>query len=241
MSESQVQSPISPAGNKGDSEFVEYSRARQSMSRRIAESKATIPHIYLQVEADVTALIERRDAVKSSGEETPTVNDLVIKAAAVALRDHPRVNSTYRDGGIELHSRINVGVAVDTDDGSLTPVVADADRKDLGEIAGEVRNFSARARSGEITPPEQAGATFAVSNLGMLGITSSEPVVNPGQAAKLAVGAVTDRPVVRDGRVEPGKVMILDLSCDHRVLHGGEAARFLGQVKSNLEDPELLG
>jgi pyruvate dehydrogenase E2 component (dihydrolipoamide acetyltransferase) len=239
MSEPQVKAPIA-AGNKGDSEFVEYSRARQSMSRRIAESKATIPHIYLQVEADVTALVNHRDESRPTGDGTPTINDLVIKAAALALRNHPRVNSTYRDGGIELHSRINVGVAVDTEDGSLTPVVADADRKSLVEIAEETRNLSARARSGQITPPEQAGATFAVSNLGMLGILSSEPVVNPGQAAKLAVGAITDRAIVRDGSIEPGKVMTLDLSCDHRVLHGGEAARFLAEVKANLEDPETL-
>jgi len=237
MSE-QVQSPPG-AGNKGESEFVEYSRARQSMSRRIAESKATIPHIYMQVEADVTALLRHRAELRADG-EVPTVNDLVIKAAALALRNHPRVNSTYRDGGLTLHSRINVGVAVDTDDGSLTPVIADADRKDLDEIATEVRRLSERARSSEITPPEQAGATFSISNVGMLGITSSEPVVNPGQAAKLAVGAVTARPVVRDGEIVPGEIMILDLSCDHRVLHGGEAARFLAEIKTNLEDPGLL-
>jgi pyruvate dehydrogenase E2 component (dihydrolipoamide acetyltransferase) len=237
MSEEVKVPPV--AGNKGASEFVEYTRARQSMSRRIAESKATIPHIYLQAEADLTALLDRRRELLRSG-EAPTVNDLVIKAAALALRNHARVNSTYRDGGIELHSRINIGVAVDTEDGSLTPVVTDADDKPLDEITSEVRNLSARARSGEITPPEQAGATFAVSNLGMLGITSSEPVVNPGQAAKLAVGAVTSRPVVRDGDVRVGEVMNLDLSCDHRVLHGGEAARFLNEVKANLEDPELL-
>lgn len=234
----EVQTP--PAGNKGESEFVEYSRARQSMSRRIAESKATIPHIYLQVEADVTALVRRRAALRASG-DAPTVNDLVIKATALALRNHPRANSTYRDGGIELHSRINIGVAVDTEDGSLTPVVTDADQKDLGTIAGEVRALSSRARSGEITPPEQAGATFAISNLGTLGVVSSEPVVNPGQAAKLAVGAIVSRPVVRGGEVVPGEVMTLDLSCDHRVLHGGEAARFLNEVKANLEDPGLLG
>ncbi len=235
MSE-EVQTP--PA--KGESEFIEFSRARQSMSRRIAESKATIPHIYLQVEVDVTSLLERREELRADG-SGPTVNDLVIKAAALALRNHPRANSSYRDGGIELHSRINVGVAVDTGDGSLTPVVTDADLKGLEEIADEVRNLSARARSGEITPPEQAGATFTTSNLGMLGITSSEPVVNPGQAAKLAVGAVTSRPVVRAGGIVPGAVMILDLSCDHRVLHGGEAARFLNEVKANLEDPRQLG
>lgn len=239
MSE-EVHTPQSPVGNKGEGEFIEYSRARQSMSRRIAESKATIPHIYLQVEADVSALIRRREEFRKDG-VAPTVNDLVIKAAALALRDHSRVNSTYRDGGIQIHSRINIGVAVDTPDGSLTPVITDADSKGLNEIAAEVRTLSARARSGEITPPEQAGATFAISNLGMLGISSSEPVVNPGQAAKLAVGAVTAKPVVQGGEVVPGEIMRLDLSCDHRVLHGGEAARYLTAVKANLEDPGLLG
>ena len=236
----ELQSPVASASSKGEVEFVEYSRARQSMTRRIAESKATIPHIYLQVEADVTALVRRRAALRAAG-DAPTVNDLVIKAAALALRNHPRVNGSYRDGGLQLHSRINIGVAVDTEDGSLTPVIADADLKELGAIAAEVRELSFRARSGEITPPEQAGATFSISNVGMLGITASEPVVNPGQAAKLAVGAVTSRPVVRGGEVVPGEVMCLDLSCDHRVLHGGEAARFLTEVKTNLEDPGLLG
>ncbi|MCB0867846.1 MAG: 2-oxo acid dehydrogenase subunit E2 [Solirubrobacterales bacterium] len=235
-----VKSVSTPPSNKGESEFIEYSRARQSVSRRIAESKATIPHIYLQVEVDVTSLIRRRAALRAEG-YAPTVNDLVIKATALALREHPRANSSYRDGGIELHSRINIGVAVDTGDGSLTPVVADADLKELGAIAAEVRELSRRARSGEITPPEQAGATFAISNLGMLGIASSEPVVNPGQAAKLAVGTVNSRPVVRGGEIVPGDLMVLDLSCDHRVLHGGEAARFLNEVKANLESPGLLG
>lgn len=232
--------PGSPVGNRGESQFLEFSRSRQSMSRRIAESKATIPHIYLQVEADATALVRRRAALREAG-GAPTVNDLVIKATALALREHPRVNSTYRDGGILIHPSINIGVAVDTEDGSVTPVVPEADEKDLGAIAEEVRRLSARARTGEITPPELAGATFSISNLGMLGVTSSEPVVNPGQAAKLAVGAVRERPVVRGGEVVAGEVMTLDLSCDHRVLHGGEAARFLGSVRSNLENPGLLG
>lgn len=238
MSES-VPTPLAKAGNKGASEFQEFSRPRQSMSRRIAESKATIPHIYLQVEIDAEPLLARRESLVQSGAQV-SLNDLVIKAVALALRAHPRVNSSYRDGGIELHSRVNVGVAVDTDDGSLTPVVVDADRKDVGEIADEARVLFDRARSGQITPPEQAGATFAISNLGTLGILSSEPVVNPGQSAKLAVGAVTSRPVVRDGEVVPGQTMVLDLCCDHRVLHGGEAARFLNEVRENLENPTDL-
>ncbi|MCB0871264.1 MAG: 2-oxo acid dehydrogenase subunit E2 [Solirubrobacterales bacterium] len=236
----EVQVQTGQAGNKGEGEFLEYSRARQSMSRRIAESKATIPHIYIQVEADVTALVRRRAALRDGG-DAPTVNDLVIKAAALALRNHPRVNGTYRDGGLQLHSRINIGVAVDTEDGSITPVITDADLKELDEIASEVRRLSSRARSGEITPPEQAGATFSISNLGMLGVNSSQPIVNPGQAAKLAVGVINSQPVVRGGEVVPGDVMTLDLSCDHRVLHGGEGARFLTEVKTNLENPGMLG
>ncbi len=212
------------------------------MSRRIAESKATIPHIYLQIKVDASPLLGLRSELREEGavEPAPTVNDLVIKAAALALRNHPRANGTWTDGGIQLHTRINVGVAVDTEDGSVTPVVTDADSRPLSEIAPEIRRLAERARTGEITPPEQAGATFAISNLGMLGITSSEPVVNPGQAAKLAVGAVVEQPVVRDGKVEPGSVMELNLSCDHRVLHGGEAARFLAEIKANLEDPGSL-
>ncbi len=236
----EVQVQTGQAGNKGEGEFLEYSRARQSMSRRIAESKATIPHIYIQVEADVTALVRRRAALRDGG-DAPTVNDLVIKAAALALRNHPRVNGTYRDGGLQLHSRINIGVAVDTEDGSITPVITDADLKELDEIASEVRRLSSRARSGEVTPPEQAGATFSISNLGMLGVNSSQPIVNPGQAAKLAVGVINSQPVVRGGEVVPGDVMTLDLSCDHRVLHGGEGARFLTEVKTNLENPGMLG
>lgn len=236
----EVQVQTGQAGNKGEGEFLEYSRARQSMSRRIAESKATIPHIYIQVEADVTALVRRRAALRDGG-DAPTVNDLVIKAAALALRNHPRVNGTYRDGGLQLHSRINIGVAVDTEDGSITPVITDADLKELDEIASEVRRLSSRARSGEITPPEQAGATFSISNLGMLGVNSSQPIVNPGQAAKLAVGVINSQPVVRGGEVVPGDIMTLDLSCDHRVLHGGEGARFLTEVKTNLENPGMLG
>lgn len=239
MNES-VQTQTRATGGKGESEFVEFSRARQSMTRRIAESKATIPHIYLQAEVDASALVGRRASLRERG-ESPTLNDMVIRATALALASHRRVNSTYRDGGIELHSRINVGVAVDTADGSISPVITDADRKDLFEVASEVRELAGRARAGGLTPPELAGATFGISNLGPLGISSSEPIVNPGQAAKLAVGAITQKPVLRGGEVVPGELMTLDLSCDHRILHGGEAARFLNEVKKNLENPGSLG
>lgn len=235
-------SPAPAAGKKGVSELIEYSRARQKISRRIAESKATIPHIYLELEVamDSAEALRRRLGNDSGNGPAPTVTDLLVKATALALRDHPRSNSGYRDGNLELHSRINIGLAVDTDDGSLTPVIIDADRLSLFEIAAESRRMAERARSGELTPPEQSGATFAISNLGMFGITGSLPVVNPGQSAKLAVGRVTERPVVRDGRIVPGLVMQLNLSCDHRALHGGEAARLLGAIGGRLESPEEL-
>ncbi len=231
-------------GKKGEGEPVEYSRPRQTVTRRIAESKATIPHIYLGLDVSMDAAAALRAELRAGTGETPvpTVTDLVIRAVALALATHPRVNSTYRDGGLAPRSRINIGFAVDTDDGSVTPVVPDADRTPLGEISAATRRLAARARSGELTPPEQSGATFAISNLGMLGITGSLPVVNPGQSAKLAVGVISEQPVVREGVVTVGRVMTLNLSCDHRVLHGGEAARFLTAVGDRLERPEeLLG
>lgn len=233
-----------PAGKKGAGERLEYSRARQTVTRRIAESKATIPHIYLGITVSMDAAEAMREELKAGGGEdpVPTVTDLVIRAAAHALTAHPRVNSTYRDGGLNPHSRVNIGFAVDTGDGSLTPVIPDADRTPLNAIAAATRSLAARARSGELTPPEQAGATFTISNLGMLGIETSLPVVNPGQSAKLAVGAIREQPVVREGLVTVGRVMTLDLCCDHRVLHGGEAARFLTAIGDRLERPEeLLG
>lgn len=229
------------AGKKGEGERIEFSRARQTMTRRIAESKAIIPHIYLQLTVAMDAAEALRDELRSGSDDpVPTVSDLVIRSLALTLAEHPRVNSSYRDGGIELHPRINLGFAVDTDDGSLTPVISDAGDRTLGEIGTETRRLAARARSGELTPPEQAGATFSMSSLGMLGITASFPVVNPGQAAKLAVGAIVTRPVVRDGKVVPGREMELTLCCDHRILHGGEAARFLTAVGDRLERPEEL-
>lgn len=234
--------PIPAISGKGDGEFLEYSTARQKATRRIAESKATIPHIYLQLEVDMEAAESHRArfADPEADGRIPTVTDLVIRATALALTTHPRVNGSYRDGGLQLHPRINIGFAVETADGSVTPVIRDADQQSLQAIATATGALAAKARSGELTPPEQAGGTFAVSSLGMLGVTDSQPVVNPGQAAKLSVGEVTDRPVVRDGKVVPGRVMTLNLSCDHRALHGGEAARFLAAVGELLENPERL-
>lgn len=230
------------AGNRGEAEVIEYSRARQTVTRRIAEAKATIPHIYLQLRVDMDAAETFREelADRPGGGSAPTVTDLVIRAAALALAEHPRANAGYRDGTLRLHSKINIGFAVDTDDGSVTPVIVDADRKSLAEISILRGDLTDRTLSGELTPPERSGATFAVSSLGILGVTGSQPVVDPGHSAKLSVGAITEEPVVRDGRIVPGRRMELNLSCDHRALHGGEAARFLTAVGRRLESPEEL-
>ena len=167
----------------------------------------------------------------------PSFNDFVIKASALALKDFPRANGAYRDGQFELYSRVNVGVAVAGQDALVVPTVFDADKKSLGQIAEEARQVAERVREGKITPPELSAGTFTISNLGMYGIKRFVAVINPPQAAILAVGELTPRPVVRDGEVVVRTVMELTLTCDHRILYGAEAAEFLGRIREYLEQP----
>jgi pyruvate dehydrogenase E2 component (dihydrolipoamide acetyltransferase) len=209
----------------------------------MAESKATVPHFYLEAEVEMTAALAARAELKASAgpEETvPSLNDMVIRASALALRQHPKANASYREGSFELHSRINVGVAVAAPGALLVPTIFDADRKGVSEIAVETRALSARARDGSITAPELGGGTFTVSNLGMLGIANFAPIVNPPQAAILGVGAVAERPVVREGELAKAALMRVTLSCDHRVLYGAEGAEFLATVRQILEQPLRL-
>ena len=240
-----VQSPSEPSSeaSKGEVTTVELDRTQQTIARRMAESKATAPHFYLRAEVDMTRAVEVRDAFKAlpeDGQVVPSLNDMIVKAVALALRHHPRANGTYRDGKLELHSRINLGVAVAAGYALLVPVIPDADRLDLREIALASRRLAERVRTGEITPPELAGATFTISNLGMYGVRDFDAVINPGHAAILAVGEVSERPFVRDGQVVPAKLMNLSLACDHRILYGADAAEFLAEIKANLEEPGLL-
>ncbi len=174
------------------------------------------------------------------GEAVPSYNDMVVKACALALREHPRANGSYRDARFELYSRVNVGVAVAAQDALVVPTVFDADARSLGDIARTTRALAERVRSGEVTPPELSGGTFTVSNLGMFGITEFTAVINPPQAAILAVGAMTQRPVVRDGEIVARHVMPVTLACDHRILYGAEAAEFLGRIRALLEQPVAL-
>lgn len=229
--------------NKGSVETVDLDRLQQTVSRRMAESKATAPHFYLRAEIDMSRAVEVRAGFKETaadGEAVPSLNDIVVKAVATALTHHPRANGAYRDGRFELYSRINVGVAVAAEDALVVPTIADADRKDLRQIAAESRRLAERVRSGEITPPELSGGTFTVSNLGMFGIRSFDAVINSGQAGILAVGEVTERPAVRDGELGTAHLMEASLACDHRILYGADGAKFLGEIRRYLEEPGLL-
>ncbi len=165
---------------------------------------------------------------------------MVVKACALALREHPRANGSYRDGRLQLHSRVNVGVAVAAEDALVVPTVFDAEEKSLGEIARETRALAERVRAGTITPPELGGGTFTVSNLGMYGVTSFTAIINPPQAAILSVGSVEPRAVVREGEVVARHTMTVTLACDHRILYGADAARFLARIRELLEAPAAL-
>jgi pyruvate dehydrogenase E2 component (dihydrolipoamide acetyltransferase) len=228
---------------KGDVRVQELTRTQQVIARRMAEAKATVPEFTLEAEIDMDAAVGAREELKTmAGEDAvvPSYNDMIVKACALALREFPRANGAYRDGHWELYSRVNVGVAVAGQDSLVVPVVFDADSKALGEIARETRALSARVRDGSITPPELSGGTFTVSNLGMYGISNFTAVINPPQAAILAVGALVERPVVREGAVVPGHVMPVTLACDHRILYGADAAEFLGRIRALLEHPAAL-
>jgi pyruvate dehydrogenase E2 component (dihydrolipoamide acetyltransferase) len=228
---------------KGGAQVRELNKLQQTIARRMAESKATAPHFYLTIEIDMGKAVEARAAIKAAareGEVVPSFNDMVVKACAIALREFPKANGGYRDGRFELHSRVNVGVAVAAPEALVVPTIFDADEKGLRQIASDARTVAAKVRDGSVTPPELSGGTFTVSNLGMYDIDAFDAVINMGQAAILAIGAIREVPVVRDGELVPGRVMKATLSCDHRILYGAEGAEFLARVKALLEEPLSL-
>jgi pyruvate dehydrogenase E2 component (dihydrolipoamide acetyltransferase) len=228
---------------KGETTTQDLTRLQQTVARRMAESKATAPDFVLNIDVDMEEAVDLRKRLKAAAAEdqpVPSFNDFVVKASALALRDFPRANGAYRDGKFELYSRVNVGVAVAGQDALVVPTVFDADSKSLGQIAKESRALAERVRAGAITPPELSSGTFTVSNLGMFGIQSFVAVINPPQAAILAVGAMQPTPVVRDGEVVVRNMMRLTLACDHRILYGADAAEFLGRIRERLENPLQL-
>lgn len=240
IASSEVMGPI--GGAKGEQTEVELNRLQQTIVRRMTQSKATIPHFHLQCEVDMTEVVEaRRHLSEISHDSIPSINDLVVRACALTLREMPKLNGSYADGILSLNARINIGVAVATDDALVVPTIFDADQKDLREIAVESSALAARVRDGSVTPPELSGGTFTVSNLGMFGITRFEAIINPPQAAILAVGAIEKRAVPAEGdRFEARDILELTLGCDHRIIYGADGARFLQRVRELLEDPLAL-
>ncbi|HSS33963.1 MAG TPA: dihydrolipoamide acetyltransferase family protein [Solirubrobacterales bacterium] len=232
-----------PETAKGQVTVEELSKLQQVVARRMSESKATAPHFYLETVIDMSRAVEARGKIKAmagEGEVVPSFNDMVVKACALALKEFPRANGSYKDGRFELYSRVNVGVAVAAQDALVVPTVFDADKKGLRQLATDSRALAGKVRDGSITPPELSGGTFTVSNLGMFGITNFSAVINTPQAGILAVGAIEERPAVRDGEIVPAHLMEVTLACDHRILYGADGAQFLARVKALLEEPLSL-
>jgi pyruvate dehydrogenase E2 component (dihydrolipoamide acetyltransferase) len=234
---------VTPAagGAKGETTRVKLSRVQQTIARRMAESRATVPDFELRCEVDMTRAVALREQLREVSDRPPSFNDLIVKAAALALREFPRVNGAYRDAAFEHYSRVNVGIAVAAEDALVVPTIFDADVKSLTEVAAVTRELAAKVRDGSISPSELGGSTFSVSNLGMHGIDSFSAVINPPQAAILAVGSLKARPVVDgDGAIVARPTVNLTLACDHRILYGADGARFLARVRDLLQQPIAL-
>lgn len=238
-----VRAPAPVASGGGDQRITQM---RKTIARRLAQSKFTAPHFYLTVDVDMREAMPFRQRLNertaARGLAKVSYNDLVTKACAAALRQHPAVNSSWleEEGVIRQHGEVHVAVAVAMPDGLVTPVVRNADQKGLAEIAAETRALATRAKEKSLDPSEWEGSTFTTSNLGMFGISEFTAIINPPNACILAIGGIRDVPVVDNGDVVPGKMMTITLSCDHRVVDGATGAEFLGDVKAMLEDPTLM-
>jgi pyruvate dehydrogenase E2 component (dihydrolipoamide acetyltransferase) len=214
---------------------------RKTVGRRLQESKTFIPHFYVVQEIDAGNLTNVREQLKAIGIKV-SVNDLIVRAAALALRAHPEVNSGFNsvNATIIRFKTIDISIAVSLEAGLITPIVRHADYKDVGQISSEVRQLASRAREGKLAREEYTGGSFTISNLGMFGVSNFVAVINPPQAAILAVGGVLDKPVIKEGAIVPGKILTLTLSADHRVIDGADAAKFLATLKQYLENPAML-
>jgi pyruvate dehydrogenase E2 component (dihydrolipoamide acetyltransferase) len=232
-----------PAAPTGPEFFDEpLSSMRKTIATRLVQSKAPVPHFYLTIEVDMKRAKDLRESATLLDPALKlSYNDIILKACAAALRQHPEVNASFQGESIRYHNRVHLGMAVATDGGGLiTPVIRNADAMSLQEISRETKDLVGRARTRKLLPDEYVGSTFSVSNLGMMGIEEFAAVINPPEGAILAVGAVTEKPVVADGRVEVGLRCRLTLSCDHRVVDGATGAKFLQTLKQILENPVYL-
>ena len=224
-----------------DFEDVPLSQMRKTIAKRLAESIGPVPTFYLTMELDVERVAEARAAMAEMGDEfKASFNDIIMKAVAIALSQHPECNAHWMGDRIRYFNRVHLGMAVAIDDGLITPVIFDADRKPMREIAAEARALAKRARERKLKPEEYMGSTFSVSNLGMFGIDQFTAIINPPEAGILAIGAVEEKPVVVNGEVRAGKRMRITMSCDHRVIYVATGAKFLQTLRRMIENPLML-
>lgn len=221
-------------------EEVPNSQMRKTIAKRLGQSKFTAPHYYLGLDLDMDNAIASRKAINELPDTKISFNDMVIKAAAMALRLHPKVNTTWTDAATKIAKHIHIGVAVAVDDGLLVPVLPFADQMSMQQIGGKVRELAGKARNKKLQPKEMEGSTFTISNLGMFGITEFTSIINQPNSAIMSVGAIVQQPVVKDGQIVVGNVMRITLACDHRTVDGATGAAFLQTFKSYIENPIVM-
>jgi pyruvate dehydrogenase E2 component (dihydrolipoamide acetyltransferase) len=234
-----VQSELSPV-TKESFEEIPVSQMRKTIAKRLSESKFTAPHFYLTVEIDMDNLMAARESVNAVTESKISYNDFVIKAVAIALRQHPKVNASWMGDVIRLNHHIHIGVAVAVEEGLLVPVVRFADSKTLREINSEVKSYAQKAKDKKLQPQDWEGNTFTISNLGMFGIEEFTAIINTPDSCILAVGGIMQKPVVKDGEIVSGNTMKVTLSCDHRAVDGATGAEFLQTFKALMENPVVM-
>ena len=232
--------PFAPAIPGSNYEEKPVSQMRKTIARRLAQSKFSAPHFYLTIEVDMEKAISIRKQINEVAPVKISFNDLVLKAVAASLRQHPAVNASWLEDRIRYNRDIHIGVAVAVEDGLLVPVIRHADMKTLSQVNEEVKTFAEKAKNRKLQPEEMQGNTFTISNLGMFGIEEFTAIINPPDACILAVGTIVEKPVVKDGQIVVGQRMKMTLSCDHRVVDGATGARFLETMRSILEDPIRL-
>jgi pyruvate dehydrogenase E2 component (dihydrolipoamide acetyltransferase) len=231
--------PFVPAGEIFQEE-IKNSQMRKTIARRLSESKFTAPHYYLTIELDMDNAIASRNMINGLPDTKVSFNDMVIKASAMALKKHPQVNSQWREDAMVINHHVNIGVAVAVEDGLMVPVLKFTDQMSLTQIGANVKDLAGKAKSKKIQPAEMEGSTFTISNLGMFGIQSFTSIINQPNSAILSVGAIIEKPVVKNGQIVVGNTMTVTLACDHRTVDGATGAQFLQTFKAFMENPVTM-